>query len=181
MQLIRFFSHHWPDFIVLLVAVAFQVYAVRLLRPPRWLSILILTLGCALLIVGLMLRSVTFALMLPIRLAETLRMMSFLTLIISLGAAGVAILWRWLPRPEPHHSPERRRLLLATRSVVLASPVVVTGYGVFVQRDNFRLREIDVPIRGLSEDLNGLRMVQISGSSHARLTWRTRRRPTWLS
>ncbi len=162
MRLVRFFSYHWPDFIVLAVAVACQWYAVRRMRPPRWLSGLILTIGSGLLLIGLMLRSVSFAMMLPIRVAETLRMMSFLTLILSLGAAGVAAIWRWLPRPEPHHSPERRRLLLATRTVMLASPVAVTGYGVFVQRDNFHLREIDVPIRGLSKDLHGLRLVQIS-------------------
>jgi uncharacterized protein len=162
MRLVRFFSHHWPDFIVLLAAMAAQLYAVRRIRPPRWLSGLILLLGCGLLLIGLMLRSVSFALMLPIRVADTLRTMSFLVLIVSLGAAVIAVVWHWLPRPEPQHSPERRRLLLAARGVMLASPVVVTGYGVFVQRDNFHLREIDVPIRGLSKELHGLRLVQIS-------------------
>jgi hypothetical protein len=38
----------------------------------------------------------------------------------------------------------------------------VSGYGVFVQRDNFHVRQVDVPVRGLPRELNGLRLVQIS-------------------
>ncbi len=56
----------------------------------------------------------------------------------------------------------RRRLLSAAGGAVLATPFAVLGYGVLVERLDFRVREVDVPIPGLPADLEGLRIVQIS-------------------
>jgi predicted MPP superfamily phosphohydrolase len=44
----------------------------------------------------------------------------------------------------------------------LLAPAAVTGYGVFIQRFDFRLREQDLMFPDLPEDLDGLRMVQIT-------------------
>jgi predicted MPP superfamily phosphohydrolase len=45
---------------------------------------------------------------------------------------------------------------------VIASPLIATGYGVFVQRDNFRVREVKVHIPRLRKELDGLKIVQLS-------------------
>lgn len=158
----RIFPNHWSDYFVVFAAIVALHFALRELRVPRRVARFALVTGGGLLMAGLMLRSLTFAAMLPVRLAEVLRMSSFLTLILVIGSAAVAVILRLFPRPEAHHSPERRKVLLAARTAILASPAVATGYGVFIQRDNFRLREVDVPIRGLHKDLDGLRMVQLS-------------------
>ncbi len=56
----------------------------------------------------------------------------------------------------------RRRMLSAAGGAVLATPFAVLGYGVLVERLDFRVREVDVPIPGLPADLDGVRIVQIS-------------------
>jgi predicted MPP superfamily phosphohydrolase len=64
-------------------------------------------------------------------------------------------------RLEPADS-GRRRLLSAAGNAVMAAPFAVLGYGSFVERLDFRVREIEVPIAGLPPDLDGLRIVQLS-------------------
>jgi predicted MPP superfamily phosphohydrolase len=56
----------------------------------------------------------------------------------------------------------RRRLLNAAGSAVMAAPFAVLGYGTLVQRTNFRVREIDVALDGLPQDLDGFRLLQLS-------------------
>jgi uncharacterized protein len=57
--------------------------------------------------------------------------------------------------------PGRRRVLNAAGNVVMAAPLAVIGYG-YVRRNDFQVRELDVPIPGLSADLDGLRILQLS-------------------
>ncbi|MBI2680485.1 MAG: metallophosphoesterase [Candidatus Solibacter usitatus] len=64
--------------------------------------------------------------------------------------------------PPAPQNPARRRLLLAAGSAAIASPFAVLGWGTFLERTNFRIREIDVTIAGLPDDLAGLRLVQLS-------------------
>jgi predicted MPP superfamily phosphohydrolase len=56
----------------------------------------------------------------------------------------------------------RRRALNAAGGLIMASPLAVLGYGALVQRTDFRVREIDVPIPGLAGDLDGLRLLHLS-------------------
>jgi hypothetical protein len=72
-----------------------------------------------------------------------------------LGAA-----WRKLPKPN--FNPERRHLLNVARAAVVVAPVAATGFGVFVERNALSVREIDMPIKGLPKDLDGLRIVQLT-------------------
>jgi predicted MPP superfamily phosphohydrolase len=44
----------------------------------------------------------------------------------------------------------------------MAAPVAALGYGVFIERLDFRVREVDVPLAGLAADLDGLRILQLS-------------------
>jgi len=63
---------------------------------------------------------------------------------------------------EADVNPGRRRALNAVGGVLMASPFAVIGYGALVQRTDFRVREIDVPVPGLPGDLDGLRLLQLS-------------------
>jgi predicted MPP superfamily phosphohydrolase len=88
----------------------------------------------------------------------------------SCGSTGGWIIYRFLRLTKlwpdefstPSHNPRRRRLLIAAGSAAIVSPFAVLGWGTFLERTNFRVREIDVPVAGLPDDLAGLRLVQIS-------------------
>ncbi len=56
----------------------------------------------------------------------------------------------------------RRRALNAAGNLLMAAPFATMGYGALVERTDFRLREIEVPVPGLLADLDGLRILQLS-------------------
>ena len=58
--------------------------------------------------------------------------------------------------------PSRRHLVNAAGAALLASPFLVVGYGAFVERTDFRVREVEVPIPDLHPDLEGIRLLQLS-------------------
>lgn len=58
--------------------------------------------------------------------------------------------------------PARRRLLNAAGGALVASPLAVLGYGALVGRTGFQLREVDIPLPRLPDDLDGLRILQLS-------------------
>ncbi len=59
-------------------------------------------------------------------------------------------------------NPGRRRVLNAAGNALMASPLAVMGYGTLVQRTDFRVREIDVPMPDLPQDLDGFRLLHLS-------------------
>jgi uncharacterized protein len=82
--------------------------------------------------------------------------------LFSLAVMAALLVVRLIPRPGPQHSPARRGFLLAARAAILGAPAVAAGYGVFIERSDLKLRTVDLPVRGLPRDLDGLRLVQIS-------------------
>ncbi len=82
----------------------------------------------------------------------------------STGAWCVYALWKRLVRADTadRFDPARRRALRATGGVLASAPFVLTGFGTFIQRTDFRVREVDLPVPDLPDDLRGLRLVQIS-------------------
>ena len=58
--------------------------------------------------------------------------------------------------------PSRRSLLKAAGAALTAAPVVAVGYGALIQRTNFRVREVDIALKDLPADLDGLRLLQLS-------------------
>ncbi len=56
----------------------------------------------------------------------------------------------------------RRRVLNAAGNLALAAPFAVVGYGTFIERTNFHVREIELPISNLAPGLEGLRILQVS-------------------
>lgn len=159
----RFLWVHYPDILVAFLGTAALSFTVLRLLWRKWFAVaLILVPGVGLLGCGLLLRSQNIYQSLPVNVADILGRTAFLDLLLSFAAAGGVAAWSLLPKPKPEHSPERRRFLNATRAVALASPIIATGYGVFIQRDDFHIREVDVPMPGLPKELHGLRLVQLS-------------------
>jgi predicted MPP superfamily phosphohydrolase len=63
---------------------------------------------------------------------------------------------------SPAHSPERRTLIRAVGIAAAAAPFAITGFGAVIERTDFRVTEIDLPIPGLHPDLAGKRIAQLS-------------------
>ena len=77
---------------------------------------------------------------------------------VSLGLFFGGLVWRRLPK----FNPARRQLLQATGGALAAAPFVAAGFGVFVQRTDIRVRQIDIRLLGLPKDLDGLRLALLS-------------------
>ena len=75
--------------------------------------------------------------------------------------AGI-IISRWWLRAQSEHSPGRRAFLHTSQIALLATPAILTGYGVFIQRLSISLREQDLRFPGLPNELDGLRIAQLS-------------------
>src|SRR5262249_4742706 len=58
--------------------------------------------------------------------------------------------------------PGRRRMLQVGARAAITMPVAALGYGTFIERQNFRVEETDVPLPDLPSDLEGLRLLQLS-------------------
>ena len=56
----------------------------------------------------------------------------------------------------------RRRVLNAAGGVLMATPLAAVAYGALVQRTNFQIRETEIPLAGLPQDLDGFRILQLS-------------------
>ncbi len=88
------------------------------------------------------------------------------TLAYGIAATGVLALHSLLrplrKKAAAEFNPGRRRLLTAASNLALATPIAALGYGTFIERFDFQVREVDVPMPGLPDDLNGLRLLQLS-------------------
>ncbi len=81
------------------------------------------------------------------------------------ATAALAIHTATLPLRRAIHAdtnPARRKVLHMGGNALLAAPFAVMGYGALVQRTDFRVREVLLPLHGLPEDLHGLRILQLS-------------------
>jgi len=89
---------------------------------------------------------------------------------------GISLLWafassvswlvyrvlRWVRGRSVETDPTRRALLRTAGAAAVGAPFALVGFGAFIERTAFRIREIDIPIAGLHPDLEGLRLAQIS-------------------
>ncbi len=53
-------------------------------------------------------------------------------------------------------------VLRAAQTAVVAAPAAITGFGIIVGRRDLRPVEVNLPVRGLAKDLDGLRIAQLS-------------------
>ncbi len=73
-----------------------------------------------------------------------------------------AALVTWLRfRLPARFSQQRRRFLNTTAAAIGAAPAVALATGYIIRKD-FHVKELDLKIPGLSKDLNGLRILQLS-------------------
>ncbi len=84
------------------------------------------------------------------------------TATISLAAVVVLIGRMLRRRLDADVNPARRRVLRFAGGAIVASPFAALAWGTLVQRTNFQVREIDMPLPGLPKDLDGLRLLQLS-------------------
>jgi uncharacterized protein len=87
-----------------------------------------------------------------------------LTMLFTTSAAYLIYLaCQWTGRHSPEPVPEeRRRVLKIAGTLAVASPFVAMGYGVFVGRKDFGVRETSLSVPGLHPDLDGLRILHLS-------------------
>jgi predicted MPP superfamily phosphohydrolase len=163
-------SRYPIDLILLVVVTLIQAAGVRLLwstaaarasQRVRTAIIAGAAFSFTILLLGVMIQRSGLAGSLPVWITSWGRgMVAAWALASSLTVAGLAIA-RLIP-VRAHHSPSRRVFLQTTQAALVGAPVIATGYGVFIQRYDFRLREQDVPIPNLPPDLDGLRLVQLT-------------------
>jgi hypothetical protein len=88
------------------------------------------------------------------------------TLAYGIAAAAILALYTALhpvrKMGNAEFNPGRRRLIQTAGNLALSAPVAALGYGAIVERVDFQVREVDVPIAGLADDHDGLRILQLS-------------------
>jgi predicted MPP superfamily phosphohydrolase len=62
----------------------------------------------------------------------------------------------------PAFDASRRRLLNTTGSALLAAPFAIVGYGALIERLDFHVREVEIPVPNLPDGLDGLRLLHLS-------------------
>ncbi len=72
------------------------------------------------------------------------------------------VIWPFRRYLNAAADPSRRRALSLAGNALLVSPVAAISYGALIQRTNFQVREIELPVPGLPAALDGLRLLQIS-------------------
>ncbi len=160
-----------PDFLlltgVILVQAAGAVLllwgpaAVRL-RHMRWTVIAGTILSAIAVMSGFLLRFARVNRLFSPWWADWMRGWVFVWAFLSVFlVAAILISRRWL-QVRSGHSPARRTFLHTTSAALLCTPVIATGYGVFIQRENLSLREQDLMFPDLPQDLVGLRVVQLT-------------------
>ena len=72
--------------------------------------------------------------------------------------------WLWLANrgSASNFNPERRMLVNAAGNLLAAAPFAMTGFGALIQRTDFHVREVEIPIPNLPRDLHGLRILQLT-------------------
>jgi predicted MPP superfamily phosphohydrolase len=160
-------SNHSLDllFILLFAAVQWRISRLIVTAWPRWWARCAVLLFDALLVVSyaFTLSVMPAWLYLPGRMATMLGAGSLAYCMIATSMLGI----HYVLRAARKHfgaetNPGRRRVLNTAGNALLVSPFAVMGYGALVQRTDFRVREIDIPLPGLPQDLDGLRLLQLS-------------------
>lgn len=165
-------ARNLPDLTLLGLVLLAQAAAVfYLLRGPAansqsWIRCTTLASGGAsgiVLIVGFLLMFARVSRYFPVAATSWIRGSAMIWAFLSVLWTGSFLVWRVLKAVvKPDHSPARRQFLNATGAALFVAPAAAVGYGVFVERLNIRLREQKIAIPGLAEDLDGLRIVQLT-------------------
>jgi len=170
--------HYFPDLILLTVGTAAQAQIAFFLAmgrvrgagrlPAKWLwpaaagSVLLQAVGY---LMGFRRVSVHF----PVWWSTWMQGISLLWAVIVVGSSLATLGWWALDRFSRRKAASaareggdgRRAFLRATGAALFTAPVAVAAFGI-VQRNRFELNRIDIPVAGLPEELDGLRIAQIT-------------------
>ncbi|MEO5922951.1 MAG: metallophosphoesterase [Bryobacteraceae bacterium] len=75
------------------------------------------------------------------------------------AATGLCYILLKIPTPV---APARRRLLTLASTAAITAPAATLGYGMFIGRRQFHLKEVDLAIPNLAPDIDGLRIAHLS-------------------
>jgi predicted MPP superfamily phosphohydrolase len=99
----------------------------------------------------------------PVGAGTTIAALGYFWIVFSTLGLGIDLLARFLiMKTSGAHSPARRRYLRAAGLGAAVTPVAVAAFGIFIERKQYGIRELDMPVPGLHPDLDGFRVVQVS-------------------
>ncbi len=98
----------------------------------------------------------------PVGLRTALVATGYFWIFLSTLAMAIVLCARLLARIPGLHSAGRRRFLTAAGIAAVAAPAGVAAFGIIVERNRYRIRELDFPVAGLHPDLEGFRISQVS-------------------
>ncbi len=100
---------------------------------------------------------------LPPRIAPVFGAATLMYIPVAGALVAIHAAWKWSGRRAPAGiDPGRRNALKAAGGALVAVPVGALGYGTFIERLNFHVREVEVPVSRLPADLDGIRILQLS-------------------
>jgi predicted MPP superfamily phosphohydrolase len=160
-------DNNWLDYflIVLFTLVQWRITRIVLAAfPQRWVLPVVVLFDLFLAFsYSLTFTYVVMRLRVPVRVEATLGAGSLAYFMTATGVLGIYYVLRALRKHFAIETdPGRRQALNLAGNALLASPFVVIGYGSLVQRTDFRVREVDIPLPGLPQDLEGLRLLHLS-------------------
>ena len=152
--------HFFPGLCVLILGLGLQFFVFRWLfdtyrrRGWIWLGVAAST---ALLLLGYILE---FHRVLRHFQAEWWTWIECASLVETMWLIGLSLAFlTW--RSGARFDPARRKLLQAAGAGLCVAPLAATAFGI-VRRNRFRISEVPIPIPNLPQDLDGLRIVQIT-------------------
>jgi len=159
-------ERHWPEVVGVVAGVGAQILLARwLLEPPpgrrpaysRAVKLAAVVL-CVWVFLGFFFSIRRFGSWLPA--SSWVLWLRGLALTWAMASVGAAALW--FLRRLPRYNPSRRRWLQAASGALVAGPFAGLTYGIVIQRTSLRIREVRIPIPGLPQDLDGLRVAHLS-------------------
>lgn len=152
--------HFFPGLCLLVLGLILQLPILRRLRAHRWprRTVLVgLAASTALLSLGYLLEFHRIIRLFPVWWATWLECAA----LFETAALAALVLGMLCWRKSSQFQPARRTFLQAAGAGVCLAPVAAAGFGI-VERNRFRLTEVQVPIPSLPKDLDGLRIVQVT-------------------
>lgn len=99
---------------------------------------------------------------LPQWLSGVLRGSTYIWGVTSTAGLVIYAAVRLLAKQAEQLDPSRRRILHLAGTAAAVAPFGVIAFGALVERTNFRVREVEIPIENLPHDLDGLRIGLLS-------------------
>jgi predicted MPP superfamily phosphohydrolase len=99
----------------------------------------------------------------PVVLGTVLAAAGYFWILVSSATTAIIVTARFvLARVPGMHSSTRRRLLRTAAVAAVGTPVAASAFGMFIERNQYGIRELDLPVPDLHPDLDGFRIVQVS-------------------